>query len=78
MNIMYLFCSNCKPIFTFCSFFAISKKETPIPFRGKGAGSVSNFDKWPNRRDGHVPFVHGVLAHEGLARRWAALQGGED
>ena len=29
---MYLFCSNFKPIFTFCSIFAIFQKKRPYYF----------------------------------------------
>jgi hypothetical protein len=34
---MYLFCSNCKSIFTFCSIFPIFQKKTPVPFQDTGA-----------------------------------------
>ena len=74
---MYLFCSNCKPVFTFCSIF-VNLKKRPYHFEVRAQDMFQMFSKWPNRRDEHVPFVHGVLAHEGLARRWAGLQGGED
>lgn len=75
---MYLFCSNCKAIFTFCSILSVFQQKRPYHFEIRALDQFQNFGKCPNRRDGHVPFVHGALAHEDLARQWAALRGGED
>ena len=75
---MYLFCSDCKPIFTFCSIFVIFQKKRPNHLEVKAKNKFEIYRKWPNRRDEHVPFAHDVLAHEGLARQSAVLRGDED
>ena len=59
-------------------YFSSSATENAHTISGMGARSLNILDGGPNRRGGHVPYAHGVLAHEGLARQLAGLRGGED